>query len=180
MNKILALLIVTAVMCTGCSGPGIEAHSNKTPKFVAEDFFSGPMKAYGVVKNRGGHVTRTFVAELDGSWEDNRGILREKFEFDDGEIQYRNWQLVPVESSVNASLRTYTATAGDVVGTSTMSVSGNAVFMQYVLQVPYKGRTIDVNVDDRMFLLAPNILIAESKLSKWGFNVGEIQLTIVK
>ena len=179
MNKMPTLLILLAVLCTGCSGPGIESYAGNKPKFVAEEFFSGPMKAYGVVKDRSGKVTRQFVAELDGSWENNRGLLREKFEFDDGEIQYRNWQLT-LRDSVAGSARSYTATAGDVVGESIMSAAGNAVFMHYVLRVPFRGRTINVSVEDQMFLLAPNILIAESKLSKWGFNVGEIQLTIVK
>ncbi|MCK7597854.1 DUF3833 domain-containing protein [Microbulbifer sp. CAU 1566] len=179
MNKLFSFLLVTAVICTGCSGPSIEDYADKSPRFVAEEFFSGPMKAYGVVKDRSGKVTRKFIAELDGSWEDGRGLLREKFEFDDGEIQYRNWQLVPA-SQKDISPRQYVATAGDVVGNSTLSVAGNAVFMRYVLEVPYKGRTINVDVDDQMFLIAPNILLAESKLTKWGFNVGEIQLTIIK
>ncbi|WP_428819489.1 DUF3833 domain-containing protein [Microbulbifer sp. MCCC 1A16149] len=179
MKKPRLLLLAIALVCSACSAPGIEDYADNTPRFVAEDFFSGPMKAYGLVKDRGGNVTRRFVAEINGSWENGRGQLREKFEFDDGEIQYRTWQLVPADSGTQ-SVRKYTASAGDVVGTSIMSVAGNAVFMQYTLQVPYKGRTINVNVDDQMFLVAPNVLIAESQLSKWGFNVGEIQLTIVK
>ncbi|WP_078084012.1 DUF3833 domain-containing protein [Microbulbifer mangrovi] len=179
MKKSLLLLLAVAVICSACSAPRIEDYADNTPRFVAEDFFSGPMKAYGLVKDRGGNVTRRFVAEIDGSWENGRGLLREKFKFDDGETQYRNWQLVPVDSDAQA-IRKYAASAGDVVGTSVMSTAGNAVFMQYTLQVPYKGRTLNIHVDDRMFLIAPNVLIAESKLSKWGFDVGEIQLTIVK
>nr|WP_010131975.1 DUF3833 domain-containing protein [Microbulbifer agarilyticus] len=180
MIRALALVATMGLAIAGCSAPGIETYADKTPRFVAEDFFSGPMKAYGVVKNRSGGVTRKFVADLEGSWEGGRGVLREKFEFDDGEIQHRNWVMVPNAAAANAPVRSYTATAEDVVGPSTMRVAGNAVFMRYVLQVPYKGRTLEVNVDDRMYLVAPNVLIAESKLSKWGFNVGEIQLTIVK
>ncbi|MCA0893347.1 DUF3833 domain-containing protein [Microbulbifer agarilyticus] len=180
MIKALALFFTVLLAISGCSAPSIESYADKTPRFVAEEFFSGPMKAYGVVKDRSGAVTRKFVAELNGSWEDGRGILREKFEFDDGEIQYRNWVMVPNSQASVGPVRAFTATAEDVVGESTMRTAGNAVFMRYVLQVPYKGRTLDLNVDDRMYLVAPNILIAESKLSKWGFNVGEIQLTIVK
>lgn len=181
MYRPLIFLLFTAALSTACSGPGIERHADRKPKFVAEEFFSGPMMAYGIVKDRGGNVTRKFVAELNGSWENGRGLLREKFEFDDGEIQYRNWQLAPLSSAAAAQgYRQYSATAEDVVGTSTMSVVGDAVFMEYVLQVPFRGRTLDISVDDQMILVAPHILIAESDLSKWGFNVGEIQLTIIK
>ena len=179
MFRQLSFLLLTTLLSTACSGPSIEHHADRTPQFVAETFFSGPMMAYGVVKDRGGNVTRKFVAELNGSWENGQGVLREKFEFDDGEIQHRNWQLAPISAS-DTGPREYTATAEDVVGTSTMSVVGDAVFMQYVLQIPFRGRTLNINVDDRMVLVAPHILIAESDLSKWGFNVGEIQLTIIK
>lgn len=179
MFRQLLLFFLTVILVTACSGPGIEHHADRAPKFVAEEFFSGPMMAYGVVKDRGGKVTRKFVAELNGSWENGQGVLRERFEFDDGEIQHRNWRLSPI-SPTASGLRQYNATAEDVVGTSTMSVVGDAVFMQYVLQIPFRGRTLNINVDDRMVLVAPHILIAESDLSKWGFNVGEIQLTIIK
>ena len=48
----------------------------------------------------------------------------------------------------------------------------------YVLQVPYRGSTIDVRVDDRMYLLTPDLLINESTLRKFGLAVGELLLVI--
>ncbi len=94
--------------------------------------------------------------------------------FDDGEKQERIWTLTPNGDG------TYTATAGDVVGSGQLKTSGNALFMKYVLQVPYNDGIIDVNVDDRMYLVEPSVVINESVLTKFGFEVGYLTLTIRK
>ena len=52
------------------------------------------------------------------------------------------------------------------------------MFLDYVLSVPYKGGTIAVRVDDRMYLVTPNTLINESVMRKFGVRVGEILLSI--
>ena len=61
-----------------------------------------------------------------------------------------------------------------------MEVMGNSLFMQYVLRIPYGNSTIDVNVDDRMYLVSDTVLLNESVMSKWGFKVGQITLVIQK
>ena len=58
----------------------------------------------------------------------------------------------------------YTGTAGDVVGEAHGEISGNTMFLKYVLRIPYGGRTIDVTIDDRMYQTTMGILINESKM----------------
>ncbi|MFV8780854.1 DUF3833 domain-containing protein [Microbulbifer sp. SA54] len=169
------LFIFTGV---GCSAPGLEHYDGRSPAFIPEKFFQGSLQAHGIVKNRSGEVTRTFNATIEASWQGSRGLLKERFEFDDGEIQYRNWQLTPQEDA--SGTRVFYATAEDVIGTAELRVRGNAAFMRYVLDVPYKDSTIELTVDDRMYLTTDNVLIGESELRKWGFRVGEIVLTITK
>ncbi len=48
----------------------------------------------------------------------------------------------------------------------------------YVLQIPYRDGTIDVRVDDRMYLVSEDVLINESTLNKFGLRVGELLLVI--
>lgn len=50
----------------------------------------------------------------------------------------------------------------------------------FVLDVPYKDRTIHNSIDDRMYLVEPDLLINESKMTKFGFKVGQIILVIKK
>lgn len=170
----LRLLMLCAVMVglAGCSSTSIDTYANNEPKFDVQEFFEGDLVAHGVLKDRSGEVTRYFSADLKGSWDDGVGTLEEWFVFDDGERQERVWTLTPNEDG------SYTANAGDVVGPGTLKTSGNALFMKYVLRVPYDGDTIDVNVDDRMYLVTPDVLINESTLTKFGFEVGHLTLTI--
>lgn len=174
--KILCLAFLLMIV-SGCSGPSIDIYADNNPEFVAEDFFDGSLTAHGIVKNRSGEVIRTFNASLEGSWNDGEGLLAERFVFDDGEVQYRNWQLLPLGSKSN---REFIGRAEDVVGDAEVKTNGNAMFIRYTLQIPYNGSTIDVQVDDRMYLVSDRVLINESKLTKWGIDVGEIVLTIIK
>ena len=75
---------------------------------------------------------------------------------------------------------TYTATAGDVVGEALGEISGNAMFLKYVLWIPCGDKSIDVTIDDRMYQTTSDILINESRMYKFGFRVGEILLVMVK
>ena len=54
------------------------------------------------------------------------------------------------------------------------------MFLEYILKVPYGNSDIDIKIDDRMYLVTPNILINESEMTKFGFRVGEINLVILK
>lgn len=172
------LIPFTVIILGGCSAPGLDAYADRSPQFVPETFFNGPLQAHGVVKNRSGEVIRTFTAQLQGSWKDGQGLLQEKFLFNDGEVQYRNWRLVPTTGA--GKYPTYQTTAEDVIGPGELTVAGNAAFMRYTLEVPYGDSKIQVSVKDRMYLTTDQVLIGESELTKWGFRVGEIVLTIFK
>lgn len=160
------------LLMAACTPVTVTDYSAMTPRFEVEEFFQGPLAAHGVVKNRGGKVIRTFNATIAASWQDGVGILDEDFVFDDGEEQKRVWTLRRQPDG------SYTGTAGDVIGEGILRQSGNAVFLDYVLQVPYGDGTIDLRVDDRMYLLTPDILINESTLNKFGVQVGELLLVI--
>ena len=61
-----------------------------------------------------------------------------------------------------------------------MKVAGNSVFLDYVLRVPYDGDSIDLRIDDRMYLVSDRVLLNESIMTKWGFEVGSLMLVIEK
>jgi hypothetical protein len=172
--RCLSLLLVAGVL-VGCAGPGLEDYSDIEPTLTPQEFFTGELSARGVVKNRSGEVIRTFDADISASWNDQGvGTLDEEFRFNDGEVQTRVWTLTPNEDG------TLHADAGDVVEPGTMRWQGNAINMNYVLSVAYGDGTIDVSMDDWMYLVTPDTLINETAMTKWGFKVGEIVLVIQK
>lgn len=165
-------LLLSTTLLVGCAGPTLEDYQDREPVLTPQEFFSGELNARGVVKNFSGKVIRTFDADISASWDsDGVGTLDEKFRFDDGEVLTRAWTLTPDNGALHAD-------AGDVVEPGTMRWQGNAINMSYVLRVSYGDDTIDVRMDDWMYLITPDTLINQTTMSKWGIEVGEIVLVI--
>jgi hypothetical protein len=168
------IIAIFALALSACASVKVEDYADNSPRLVPETFFNGKLEAHGIVKDRGGKVIRYFSAEIDAGWKDGVGTLDERFVFDDGERQTRVWKLRRTGDNE------YLATAGDVIGDGKMTIAGNALFLDYVLRIPYDGDTIDLRIDDRMYQVSDNVLLNESIMTKVGFEVGEITLVIVK
>jgi hypothetical protein len=168
----LLLASFAIALLSACSSVSVLDYAGNTPRFEPERFFDGKLRASGVLKDRSGTVIRRFTADITAYWKDGVGTLEEDFLFDDGEVDRRVWTLSPNGSGG------YDATAGDVVGVGVARAAGNAMFLKYVLRVPYGDGSIDLSIDDRMYLVTPDLLINESVMRKFGFRVGEILLTI--
>ena len=166
------LVVALLVAIAGCAGVSVDDYSGDSPRLEPETCFDGPLVAHGMLKDRAGRVTRRFVADIDASWEDGVGTLDERFVFADGEEDRRVWTLRPDGEGA------YIGTAGDVVGESSVRVAGNAMFLDYTLRVPFGDGTLDVQIDDRMYLIDDSTLLNESIMRKFGFRVGEIVLVI--
>ena len=166
---VITLLLITTV---GCARTPIDEYAGRSPQFVPEEFFNGVLTAHGVIKDRGGKVIRYFNVDILAYWKNGVGTLEEDFVLDDGEKDRRVWTLTPTGNN------SYVGTAGDVIGEGKVSVAGNSMFLDYVLRIPYNDGTLDLRIDDRMYLVNPNVLINESRMTKFGVDVGEIVLVI--
>ena len=173
MSRTLILFVCLSLL-GACSAIRVEDYSGQSPALQMEEFFQGDLVAYGVVKDFRGRVIRKFSADILAYWQDGVGTLEEDFEFDDGELDRRVWKLQ------TNSTNNYTGTAGDVVGEGEVRVAGNSAFLDYVLRIPYGDGTLDVRIDDRMYLITPSVLLNESALKKFGIKVGELLLVIQK
>ena len=86
MKKILSLIFL--LILTGCANKMKPTDfKDQKPRLIIEKYLSGNVKAWGVLQNRSGKVTRQFSADLDGTWDGKQLILKEKFNWDDGEVQ---------------------------------------------------------------------------------------------
>ncbi len=170
----LPLVLLLTLLTSACSSIPVDHYAGGKPALDPADFFRGELTAHGVVMDRSGRVIRSFNADILASWKDGVGTLDEDFIFDDGEKQKRVWTLTPDGTGG------YEGTAGDVVGTGALGWAGNALFMDYVLRIPWRDGTVDVRVDDRMYRVSERVLINESRMQKFGVTVGRIVLTIVR
>lgn len=174
-TTIKTLCVALILYClSACSSVTVDDYAQNEPQLVPERFFDGHLTAHGIVKDRSGLVRRYFSADINASWTNGIGTLEELFRFDDGERQARIWTLTPTASG------TYTATAADVIGDGTMQVAGNSLFLDYTLRIPYGDGTMDLRIDDRMYLVSERVMLNQSRMVKWGFDVGELVLVIQK
>ena len=94
------LLIISLFLITNCSNNSSmkpEDFKDKKPRLIIEEYLSGNVKAWGVLQNRSGKVIRQFSADLNGKWDGKQLILDEIFNWDDGEIQTRQWQINKID-----------------------------------------------------------------------------------
>tara|TARA_B100001173_G_scaffold158643_1_gene137221 strand:+ start:54 stop:602 length:549 start_codon:yes stop_codon:yes gene_type:complete len=171
------LLIVGLLFITSCSGKQSmkpEDFKDKQPRLVIEDYMSGNVKAWGILQNRSGKVTRQFSADLNGKWDGEQLILDEKFNWTDGEVQTRQWKIKKIDN------HNYEGTAGDVVGVAKGYSYGPAFKFEYVLLVPVKGREIKITFDDWIFMQDEKVAINRAKMTKFGIKVAELTVMFVK
>lgn len=138
-----------------------------------EQYFSGKSKAYGILFDRGGVPQRYFSVDLLGTWDTKTQTLtlEEDFVFNDGEQSRRVWVIRKTGPDE------YRGKANDVIGEAKGFSRGNTFHWDYVLEVPYKGTSLALTIDDWLFLNDDNVLINRAEMYKFGFKVGEIVIS---
>ena len=170
------LSILTIFLLTGCSNSDMKPidFKDQKPRLIIEEYLSGNVKAYGLLQNRSGKVTRKFIADLDGKWDGKQLILDEKFNWSDGEVQTRQWQITKIDE------HNYEGVAADVVGTARGYSYGPAFKFEYVLLVPVKGKEIKITFDDWIFMQDEKVAINRAIMTKFGFKVAELTVMFIK
>ena len=168
------ILFGLIVGCSNNQSMKPEDFKGKEPRLIIEEYMSGSVKAWGILQNRSGKVTRQFSAVLNGKWDGKELILDEKFNWDDGEIQTRQWRINKIDEN------NYEGTAGDVVGTAKGYSYGPVFKFEYVLLVPVKGKEIKITFDDWIFMQDERVAINRAKMTKFGIKVAELTVVFVK
>jgi len=144
------------------------------PTIKIEEYFNGQVKAWGLLQNRAGKVTRQFKADMFGKFENNILTLEEDFFWTDGEKQKRTWKIEKLDEN------NYQGTASDVVGSAKGFQYGSAFKFEYDLLVPFKSKNIKVSFDDWIFKQDEKVAINRATLTKFGFKVGELTVFFLK
>jgi hypothetical protein len=174
MKIIFALFV--AILLTSCSDNNMKPidFKDQKPRLIIEEYLSGNVEAWGILQNRSGKVIRQFTADLNGKWDGKQLVLDEKFIWNDGEIQKRQWKIDKIDE------HNYEGTAGDVVGKAKGYSYGTAFKFEYVLLVPFKGKEMKITFDDWIFMQDEKIAINRATLTKFRFKVGELTVFFKK
>jgi len=161
-------------LIAGCGAPHIGQYATDAPALDVQAWFNGTLDAHGMFQDRSGAVIKRFVVVMHCSWKGDTGTLDEDFVYADGTRQKRVWTLKRTGPG------RFSATAPDVVGSATGTVSGNALRWQYVLALPVDGRIIHVDMDDWMFLIDDKVMLNRTAMSKFGVGLGNVTLSFSK
>jgi len=169
-----AAVALGALGTAGCASIEPAQYAAEKPVLELQRYFTGTVDGWGMVQDRSGKVLRRFTVEIRCTWNGDTGTLDEDFVWSDGEKQKRIWTIRRLGPG------RYAGTAADVVGEATGIAAGNALNWRYVLALPYGGRTINLDLDDWMYLVDENTLLNRATMSFWGFRVGEITISFTR
>jgi hypothetical protein len=173
MRLLFTLLIL--VLVTGCSAVDMKRYSANEPQLDLFEYFSGNTTGWGIVQDRKGALIRRFVVEVVGEVTENgQLVLREKFEWSDGELSDRTWILSQQDN------HRFTGTADDVLDQADGVLYGNVLNWQYQLMLQVEDSSWKIKFDDWMFLVSEDMLINKATMSKFGFKVGEVTIVFRK
>ena len=162
-------VITLSSMLVSCSANLTDYQQDKL-NFDIKNYFSGDVIAWGIVQDYSNKVTRRFCVQINGSWQGDKGVLAEKFYFDNGEISYRNWQLTKQSDGI------YQGTAEDVIGTAIGKHQGFAFQFQYTLLLKLDNKSYEVSMDDWMYQLDEHRVMNKTAMYKFGVNVANVTL----
>jgi hypothetical protein len=121
-------------------------------------------------QQRDGEVVKRFQVQIEGRSTGGALVLREDFVYSDGKTQQRIWTL---RRAADGSWR---GSAADVVGEAVGRASGNALNLRYQLRLPVGDSTWDMDMDDWMYLVDEHTLINRTRMSKFGYEVGQVTI----
>lgn len=175
MKKLqIFIMSVICFLVPGCSNNSLDYYGKKRDKIDLRSFFNGEIEGWGAIFDYKGRQTKSFHVAIKGTWNKNNGVLEEWFVFDDGEKTQRTWKVNFSDDVM------FIAQAHDVIGKAHGKQNGNAININYVLNIPYNNSTINLNMDDWMYLVDKNIIVNRTSMKKFGFKVGEIVLFMQK
>jgi hypothetical protein len=144
------------------------------PKLDIREHMAGPMLCEGVIYGPTGRVAARFTADFEGSWAGNEGRIVERFTYDNGNTQDREWRLK------FTSPGTLLAEADDLIGTGSGHQAGPALQLLYRIQMPEGAGGHQLDVVDWLYLMPNGTIMNRSQFRKFGIKVAELIATIRK
>ncbi|MGB0660484.1 MAG: DUF3833 domain-containing protein [Mangrovicoccus sp.] len=149
-------------------------YADQGPNFDIRTHLSGEILCEGVIYGPTGRVAARFIAEMVASWQGDTGVMTERFHYDSGAVQDREWQLTLGKDGK------ITARADDLLGDGRGQQSGAAVQLGYRIRLPESSGGWVMDVTDWMYLMENGTIINRSQFRKYGFKLAELVATMRK
>ncbi len=154
----------------GCSSMNINKINRAAPEFDFVSYFEGHRRASGWFADRFGKVRRHFCGDFIGTVRpDGVFELDEKLIYSDGVVETRLWEV-----TISSDGR-FSAVSDSLVGKASGVIKGNALNMQYVMNVLIAPeKTWKLSMDDYMFLQPDGSLHNITQVKKFGVRIGSV------
>lgn len=149
-----------------------EDYDRGGPVFDIRERLRGPIICEGIIYGPTGRVSSRFVADFDVKWSGNVGHMTERFTYDSGSIQHREWKLT---LGNDGNIR---AEAPDVIGVGTGRQQGSAVQLRYRIKLPPESGGHVLDTVDWMYLTPNGSIMNRSQFRKFGITVAELVATM--
>lgn len=166
------LMFVSAALVSACAGAP-KLPDETVGSFVIERDLLGETVARGEFSAING-TQRGFTAYLTGTRAGETFTLYERFEYDDGERDEKTWVLQLEGDGA------YSGTREDVIGEARGWQDGPAFRLEYDIRLPGDDGEpgMLLRFRDVMVKTDSGAVLNRARVSKWGFNVGRVELTI--
>jgi hypothetical protein len=134
-----------------------------------EDFFKGKTYAYGSFGAITG-LSRSFRVDLTGHVRGEVLTLREDFRYDDGERDTKTWIFTRTGPS------TYSGTREDVLGETTVRLSGNTARFTYLVDLNPGGKPNIVRFHDKLVLQDDGTLRNTALVTKFALPIARVRV----
>ncbi|WP_199610689.1 DUF3833 domain-containing protein [Flocculibacter collagenilyticus] len=167
------LLTCSILFLVSCSHD-VSQYRTLTPEFKLHEFFAGKIKAWGMVVDLQGNITRRFNVDITGTWQNQpnsslkQGVLDEHFVYDDNEKQFRQWRITQIDE------HTFAGEADDIKGTALGKQAGPVLQWQYEMLLEVDGTSYNVMFDDTMVQIDERRLLNKADIKKFGITVATV------
>jgi len=161
--------VLVLAFVTGCTMQP-EDFKDTGPKLKIEEYFLGETRAWGIFEDRFGKLRRQFVVDITGTMDGDERVLDERFDYADGEKDRRVWRIRKLDE------HNYEGRADDIIGVAKGVSYGNALNWSYDLDLQIGDNSLRVHFNDWMFLQPDGVLMNRARVTKWGFDIGEVTL----
>ena len=149
-----------------------EDYAHLEPHLDLRQALSGTLACDGMIYGPTGRVTARFHAVMEMSWSGEDGVMDERFTYDDGTKQQRQWRLkLRDDGKVEAR-------ADDVQGIGRGRVTGNALGLAYRIRLPEASGGHVLDATDWLYLQDDGTLLNRSQFRKFGIVVAELFATV--
>lgn len=169
---LMLALVLIRERWAGFSAQRPEDYARGTPRFDLREHLNGAIRCEGVIYGPLGRVASRFSGDFEASWQGNRGVMREHFDYDSGNSQDREWRL---ELGNDGSIR---AEADDLVGQGHGQQTGSAARLNYRIRLPKEAGGHVLSVTDWMYLAPGGVVVNRSQFRKFGITVAELVATM--